>query len=97
MLQAGTLYPQKLATTSPTSGGRSVGIDRSPWSLFFVFLFPATLGLGVYSVSDRNKYQKQKKMFLRSRELPASKAARTNFKLKVIFLQGFYEIENFEL
>jgi hypothetical protein len=26
----GTLYPQKLALTSPTSGGRSVGIVRSP-------------------------------------------------------------------
>jgi hypothetical protein len=25
----GTLYPQKLAITSPTSGGRLVGIDRS--------------------------------------------------------------------
>jgi hypothetical protein len=25
----GTLYPQKLALTSPTSGGRSVGTDRS--------------------------------------------------------------------
>jgi hypothetical protein len=25
----GTLYPQKLATTSPRSGGRSVGIVRS--------------------------------------------------------------------
>jgi hypothetical protein len=25
----GTLYPQKLARTSPTSGGRSVGIFRS--------------------------------------------------------------------
>jgi hypothetical protein len=25
----GTLYPQKLALTSPTSGGRSVGIDLS--------------------------------------------------------------------
>jgi hypothetical protein len=25
----GTLYPQKLAATSPTSGGRSVGIVRS--------------------------------------------------------------------
>jgi hypothetical protein len=33
----GTLYPQKLALTSPTSGGRSVGIVRSwtqAWSLF---------------------------------------------------------------
>jgi hypothetical protein len=27
--QRGTLYPQKLAITSPTSGGRSVGIVRS--------------------------------------------------------------------
>jgi hypothetical protein len=27
--QRGTLYPQKLALTSPTSGGRSVGIVRS--------------------------------------------------------------------
>jgi hypothetical protein len=26
---SGTLYPQKLALTSPTSGGRSVGIVRS--------------------------------------------------------------------
>jgi hypothetical protein len=25
----GTIYPQKLALTSPTSGGRSVGIVRS--------------------------------------------------------------------
>jgi hypothetical protein len=29
-LPHGTLYPQKLPTTSPTSGGRSVGIVRSP-------------------------------------------------------------------
>jgi hypothetical protein len=27
--QRGTLYPQKLGLTSPTSGGRSVGIVRS--------------------------------------------------------------------
>jgi hypothetical protein len=26
--KTGTLYPQKLALTSPTSGGRSVGIVR---------------------------------------------------------------------
>jgi hypothetical protein len=25
----GTLYPQKLALTSPTSGGRSIGVVRS--------------------------------------------------------------------
>jgi hypothetical protein len=29
-LPRGTLYPQKLAITSPTSGGRSVGIVRLP-------------------------------------------------------------------
>jgi hypothetical protein len=40
----GTLYPQKLAITSPTSGGRSVGIVRSrtqamEFSFFFSY-FP---------------------------------------------------------
>jgi hypothetical protein len=35
----GTLYPQKLATTSPTSGDRSVGIVRSrTWTTEFSFL-----------------------------------------------------------
>jgi hypothetical protein len=35
-----TLYPQKLALTSPINGGRSVGIVRSQWSLLFiVYLF----------------------------------------------------------
>jgi hypothetical protein len=29
MLSSNALYPQKLALTSPTSGGRSVGIVRS--------------------------------------------------------------------
>jgi hypothetical protein len=35
------LYPQKLASTSPTSGGRSVGIDRSRSQAteFVLFLF----------------------------------------------------------
>jgi hypothetical protein len=36
----GTLYPQKLAITSPTSGGRSVGIVRSRYqTMEFVCLF----------------------------------------------------------
>jgi hypothetical protein len=36
----GTLYPQKLALTSPTSGGRSVGILRSlTQATEFVFLY----------------------------------------------------------
>jgi hypothetical protein len=34
----GTLYPQKFALTSPTSGGRSVGIVRSR-TLAMEFLF----------------------------------------------------------
>jgi hypothetical protein len=37
----GTFYPQKLALTSLTSSGRSVGIvcsQRRPWSLFYVQL-----------------------------------------------------------
>jgi hypothetical protein len=34
----GTLYPQKLAITSPTSGGRSVGIVRS-WTQTMEFSF----------------------------------------------------------
>jgi hypothetical protein len=42
----GTLYPQKLAITSPTSGGRSVGIVRSrtqatEFSLVFVVRIPS--------------------------------------------------------
>ena len=32
------LYPQKLALTSPTGGGRSVGIVRVPRSLVFSFI-----------------------------------------------------------
>jgi hypothetical protein len=36
----GTHYPQKLTITSPTSGGRSVGIVRSRTQVMeFVFLF----------------------------------------------------------
>jgi hypothetical protein len=39
----------------------------------FLILSPA-LGLGVDSASNRNEYQKQKKMFLGSRARPAPKA-----------------------
>jgi hypothetical protein len=35
----GTLYPQKLALTSPTSGGRSVGIVRSRTEVTEIFFF----------------------------------------------------------
>jgi hypothetical protein len=37
-LPCGTLYPQKLALTSPTSGGRSVGIVHS-WTQATEFSF----------------------------------------------------------
>jgi hypothetical protein len=37
----GTLYPQKLAITSPTSGGRSVGVvhSRTQTMEFFIIIF----------------------------------------------------------
>jgi hypothetical protein len=35
----GTLYPQKLVPTSPTTGGRSVGVVRSRTQFFFIFSF----------------------------------------------------------
>jgi hypothetical protein len=38
-LPRGTLYPQKLAITSPTSGGRSVGIVRSLIQTMEIVLF----------------------------------------------------------
>jgi hypothetical protein len=41
-----TLYPQKLALTSPTSGGRSVGIDRlRTKAAEFVFVFCISMKL----------------------------------------------------
>jgi hypothetical protein len=40
MLPHGTLYPQYLALTSPTNGGRSVGIVRSlAQTTEFLFVF----------------------------------------------------------
>jgi hypothetical protein len=39
--------------------------------LFSIYLIlPAALGLGVYSATNRNEYQKKKKMLLRSRARP---------------------------
>jgi hypothetical protein len=45
----GTLYPQKLALTSPTSGGHSVGIVRSRTQTteFVCFCFIRVLGVNV--------------------------------------------------
>jgi hypothetical protein len=41
---------------------------------FSIYLIlPAAVGPGVHSASNRNEYQKQKKMFLGSRELPGHK------------------------
>jgi hypothetical protein len=60
-----TFYPQKLALTSPTSGGRSIGIvpSRTQATEFLDLILPAALDHGVYSASNRNEYQKQKKCF----------------------------------
>jgi hypothetical protein len=56
MKPRGTLYPQKLAITSPTSGGRSVGIVRSQTqTMEFVLFFFVLLGnehLEQYHTSD---------------------------------------------
>jgi hypothetical protein len=39
-IRRGTLYPHKLAITSPTSGGRSVGIVRSrTQTIEFIFFY----------------------------------------------------------
>jgi hypothetical protein len=52
------LYPLKLALTSPTSGGRSVGIVRAcglkPRSLFLLYILRNTLTivLGVFNLND---------------------------------------------
>jgi hypothetical protein len=44
-------------------------------TFFLIYLIlPAALGPGVYSVSNRNEYQKQKLMFLGSRARPMRKA-----------------------
>jgi hypothetical protein len=49
-------------------------------SLIFFSIYlnlPAALDPGVHSAYNRNKYQKQKEMFLESRAWPALKAARS--------------------
>jgi hypothetical protein len=54
----GTLYPLKLALSSPTSGGRSVGIVRSRTQATEFSLNPSsrTMALGADSASNRNEY-----------------------------------------
>jgi hypothetical protein len=57
----GTLYPQKLALTSPTSGGRSVGKVRwptvKPWSHVFVYSpFNDTLSSSGNVVTNAESY-----------------------------------------
>jgi hypothetical protein len=54
----GTLYPQKLAIISPTSGGRSVGIVRSQTqTMEFVYLFYAFMQASVGTYPSVNMYQ----------------------------------------
>jgi hypothetical protein len=57
--QRDTFYPQKLALTSPTSGGRSVGIVRlrtKPLSLF-CFCFDYELTGTFFSTKLRHSYK----------------------------------------
>jgi hypothetical protein len=44
------LYPQKLALTSPTGGGRSVGIVRSRTKAMEFSLDVTTLGISVLGI-----------------------------------------------
>jgi len=53
------LYPQKLALTSPTGGGRSVGIVRSRtkatefiWISEYARLFPCTISTDGFCMTD---------------------------------------------
>jgi hypothetical protein len=56
------------------SEGRGFEIRWDKW-FFSIYLIPAAaLDPGVYSASNRNKYQKQKIMFLVSRAPPVSRA-----------------------
>jgi hypothetical protein len=50
-----TLYPQKLVLTSPTSGGRSVGIVRLRTKSYGVFLFNDCAGAAVCVGSSGNR------------------------------------------
>jgi hypothetical protein len=53
------------ATREKVAGSRLDKVNQ----LFSIYLIPpAALGSRVYSASNRNEYQKQKKMFLWSRE-----------------------------
>jgi hypothetical protein len=48
---------------------------KKPLNFFSIYLIlPAALGPGVYSTSNRNEYQRQKKMFLDSRAWLVHKA-----------------------
>jgi hypothetical protein len=52
----GTLYPQKLAITSPTSGGRSVGMVRSrTQTMEFFYVFWGAVRMTGDSVTDEEK------------------------------------------
>jgi hypothetical protein len=58
---------------------QQAGRSRFPFPMRSLILFsmylilPAALGLGVYSASERNEYQKHKKVFLGSKALPVRK------------------------
>jgi hypothetical protein len=42
------------------SEGRGFKTRRSEWNFLIYLILPVTPGLGVYSASNRNEYQKQK-------------------------------------
>jgi hypothetical protein len=77
-----TFYPQKLALTSPTSGGLSVGIVRlrtKGHGVYFFFL--------VYGLNDEVSIHGKRRDFSRQHHLQTGSASHLTF-----FLIGYMEI-----
>jgi hypothetical protein len=90
-------------------GGRSVVVKElcyKPWrsrvrepmtwiNFFSIYLIiPASLGPGVHSASNRNEYQKQRKMFLGSRARPVRTADNLTAICKPTVSVGFLTFHN---
>jgi hypothetical protein len=67
----GSVVLRHYATSQKVAGLGSLEVN----AFFPIYLIlPAALGPGVYSASNRNEYQEQRKMFLRSRSRPVRRA-----------------------
>jgi hypothetical protein len=68
----GTLYPQKLALTSPTRGGRWVGIVRSRTRATEFVPFISEYAVQTYVRSEGSKWLNMIPIFRRNMMLPSS-------------------------